>query len=42
MKKSLRRAILPALLLAALMLRADTARQAAQDAVRQAGLVVFP
>ena len=42
MKKPVRRAVLPALLLLALMLRADTARQAAQDAVRQAALLVFP
>lgn len=42
MRKRIRRAILPALLLLALTLRANTARQAAQAAVRQAGLTVFP
>ncbi len=42
MKKGLRRAMPAALLLAALLLHADTARQAARAAVRQAGLTVFP
>ena len=42
MKKTLRRAVLPVMLLAALTLRADTARQAAQAAVRQSALLVFP
>ena len=42
MKKTLRRAVLPVLLLAALTLRADTALRAAQAAVRQAALLVFP
>ena len=42
MKKNLRRAILPALLLPALMLRADTALRAAREAVRQSALLVFP
>ena len=42
MKKHFRRAILPAILLPALMLRADTARLAAQEAVRQSALLVFP
>ena len=42
MKKAVRRAALPALLLLALALRADAARDAAQAAVRQAALVVLP
>ena len=42
MKKAVRRAALPALLLLALALRADAAREAAQAAVRQAALTVLP
>ena len=42
MKKAVRRAAFPALLLLALALRADAARDAAQAAVRQAALVVLP
>ena len=42
MRKTVRRGVLSALLLLALTLRADTARQAAQDAVRQSALAVFP
>ena len=42
MRRTVRRAALPALLLLALMLRADAAREAAQAAVRQAALVVLP
>ena len=41
-KRAVRRAALPVLLLLGLMLRADTARQAAQAAIRQSATVVFP
>ena len=42
MKKAVRRAAIPALLLLALLLRADVARDAARAAVRQAALTVLP